>query len=94
MINDYTKISKGAWVWDLVVDGDNVYNCDILMDKIALDTQRADKKDYESDMIYFGMRDKTRKESIDFQNRRIAQTMDQAAMAQKSNLPDCEEDYK
>lgn len=93
IINDYMIKLKGTWVWTLVTDGDNVYNCDILMDEMALEEQRKGKEDYESDMIYFGMSDKTRKESIIFTNRRYAMTMNQAQQTQSANLPTCQEDY-
>ena len=94
LINEYMAKLRGTWVWTLVTDGENVYNCDILMDEMVLEEQRKVKPDYESDMIYFGMSDKTRKESIIFTNRRYSMTMNQAQQAQSANLPECKEDYK
>ena len=93
-IAETLELVKGNWIWVIVKDEDNkAYNCDILMDKMLLDEQRKTKEDYESDMVYFGISDKTRKESIDFLGRYNAVTMISNTMNYGNGLPDCEEDY-
>ncbi len=93
-IAETLELVRGNWIWFIVKDEDNkAYNCDILMDKMLLDEQRKTKEDYESDMVYFGISDKTRKESIDFLGRYNAITMNSNTQNYGKDLPDCEEDY-
>ena len=93
-IEEVLELVRGNWIWFIVKDEDNkAYNCDILMDKMLLDEQRKTKEDYESDMVYFGISDKTRKETIDFLGRYNAITMNSNTQNYGKDLPDCEEDY-
>ena len=93
-IAETLELVNGNWIWMIVKDEDNkAYNCDILMDKMLLDEQRKTKEDYESDMVFFGISDKTRKESIDFLGRYNAVTMNSNTQNYGKDLPDCEEEY-
>ena len=94
-INEVFEITNGEWAWVIITDeNDNNYICDILMDKMVLDEQRKSQEDYESDMLYFGISDKTRKESIDIMGRIYGLTMDATKNESGTNIPQCKEDYK
>ncbi len=95
-INEYmTFNSYHWWIWDLVFYDDKYYNCDIVMDKMTLDYQRENDEERESEMVYFGMSDKKRKESVNYQNRGISQTTNPVAQLNTSaKIPACAEDYK
>ncbi|MBP5528440.1 MAG: hypothetical protein J6X80_00155 [Lachnospiraceae bacterium] len=89
------ELTKGSWIWFIIKDEEgNCFNCDILMDKMLLDEQRKSKKDYGSDMIYFGMSDKTRNESIENLGSYIALTMDPIKNEQNARDIKCEKDYQ
>ena len=65
------------------------------MDKMTLDYQRENDEERESEMVYFGMSDKKRKESVDYQSRGISQTTNPVAQLNTSaKIPACAEDYK
>ena len=88
--------SGGIWAWIIVNDEDNnSYNCDILMDELLLDEQRKTKEDYESDMAFFGMSDKTRSESFDYVGGYLAVTMNSnnSTGNGSSGVPKCDKDY-
>ena len=95
-LNEDMESSGGIWAWIIVNDEDNnSYICDILMDKLLLDEQRKTKEDYESDMAFFGMSDKTRSESFDYLGGYLAVTMNgnNSTGNGSSGVPKCENDY-
>ena len=94
-LDEDMESSGGIWAWIIVADEDNnFYNCDILMDELLLDEQRKTKEDYESDMAFFGMSDKTRSESFNYVGGYLAVTMtNDTAGNGSSGVPKCEKDY-
>ena len=94
-ISEAFEVNQNLWTWMMIIDeNDNAYQCDILMDKYVLDEQRKSIDDYESDMRYFGMSDKTRKESFDIGVRLYAMSMDSNINNTGAKFPECKEDYK
>ena len=94
-ISEAYDITQDSWSWMIITDeNDNSFNCDILMDKMVLDEQRKAQADYESDMLFFGMSDKTRKESVDLRGRAFGLTMDSIKNDSNPKFPQCKEDYK
>ena len=89
-MDEIVNNSRG-WAWLVVYDGDNSYNCDIILDKIALDVQRETFEGYESELIYFGMSDKKRDESFKVYYELVLQTLNPVGA---QGLPKCENDYK
>ena len=95
-LNEDMESSGGIWAWIIVNDEDNnSYNCDILMDELLLAEQRKTKEDYESDMKFFGMSDKTRSESFNYVGGYLAVTMNSnnSTGNGSSGVPKCENDY-
>lgn len=88
-MNEIVDNSRG-WAWTVVQDGDNAYNCDIILDKIALDVQRETFDGYESEMIYFGMSDEKRGESFKVYYEVVLDTLNPVGA---QGLPKCEENY-
>ena len=94
-INEYTHEIEFAWFWTIITDGANSYNTDILMEKILLDSQRESNPSRESDLIFFGMSDETRKKTFNFVNRKYVMTMNPLAQVDKQvEFPACKTDYK
>ena len=83
--------NDGGFVWMIVMVDDKAYHCDILMDKMALDSQRESFEEYESDMLYFGMSDETREKSFTMYYTQIFESINPV---NKTSVPKCEEDYK
>ena len=94
-LDEDMESTGGIWAWMIVADEDNnFYNCDILMDELLLDEQRKTKEDYESDMAFFGMSDKTRSESFNYVGGYLAVSMtNNTAGNGSSGVPKCENDY-
>ena len=80
-----------SFVWTIVYYDDKAYHCDILMDKMALDSQRESFEEYESDMLYFGMSDERRQKSFTIYFTRGFETVNPV---NSTSVPVCEEDYK
>ena len=96
-IKEALELTYGVWYWMIVADEENnFYHCDILMDKMLLDEQRRTQKDYESDMVFFGISDKTRKETLDIRGVSVVLTMDSSNSTHNSasGVSECKEDYK
>lgn len=83
--------NDGGFVWMIVMADDKAYHCDILMDKMALDSQRENFEEYESDMLFFGMSDETRGKSFTMY---YTQAFESINPINKTSVPKCEEDYK
>ena len=83
--------SDSSFVWTIVYYDDKAYHCDILMDKMALDSQRESFEEYESDMLYFGMSDERRQKSFTIYFSRGFETVNPV---NSTSVPVCEEDYK
>ena len=65
------------------------------MEKILLDSQRESNPSRESDLIFFGMSDETRKKTFNFVNRKYVMTMNPLAQVDKQvEFPACKTDYK
>lgn len=93
-IREAFEITDEEWGWIMITDeNDNSYQCDILMDKLVLDEQRKSQKDYESDMLYFGMSDKKRNESLDLSYKIYGMTMDPNRNNTGAQFPECNKDY-
>lgn len=93
-INEYKLELEFVWFWTIITDGGNAYNTDILMDKIALDSQRESNASRESDLLFFGMSDDTRKKSFNYQARKLVMTMYPLKQIDKQiDLPECKTDY-
>lgn len=82
--------SDRGWVWLIVKNGDDAYHCDMIMDKLALDSQRESFEDYKSDMLYFGMSDEKRNKSYQMYWTRIFESVNPV---NSTSLPQCEKDY-
>ena len=96
-IKEALELTYGVWYWMIVADEENnFYHCDILMDKMLLDEQRRTQKDYKSDMVFFGISDKTRKETLDIRGVSVVLTMDSTNSTHNSasGVSECKEDYK
>ena len=96
-IKEALELTYGVWYWMIVADEENnFYHCDILMDKMLLDEQRRTQKDYKSDMVFFGISDKTRKETLDIRGVSVVLTMDSSNSTHNSasGVSECKEDYK
>ena len=91
-IKEAMDIIHGNWLWIVVTDEEQYsYHCDILMDKMALDSQRESFEEYESDMLYFGMSDERRQKSFTIYFSRGFETVNPV---NSTSVPVCEEDYK
>lgn len=88
---DTEMSGTGGWMWNLVTFEDKTYHCDILFEKMALDTQRESFDEYEPDLKYFGMSDKTREESFKMYYKVSLETLNPT---NSPEIPVCEEDYK
>ena len=80
-----------GWFWSIIRVDDKAYNCDILFDKMALDSQRIEFEDYEPDLKYFGMSDATRDKSVKVYYKQIGYTI---IPTKSISIPECPDDYK
>ena len=61
------------------------------MDKMALDSQRENFEEYESDMLFFGMSDDKRNKSFTVY---YTQVFEAISPVNATSVPKCEEDYE
>ncbi|MCR5848550.1 MAG: hypothetical protein K6G75_10590 [Lachnospiraceae bacterium] len=90
-LNSMLSNPQAGWLWPIITVGENSYNCDIMMDKVALDDQRKSFEEYESDLLYFGMSDKKREESYISSFKIPLQSLNPM---KQQGIPECKEDYK
>ena len=83
--------NDGGYVWTIIKYDDKAYHCDILMDKMALDSQRENFEEYESDMLFFGMSDDKRNKSFTVY---YTQVFEAISPVNATSVPKCEEDYE
>ena len=88
---DAQMSTMNTWIWPIVYSDDKAYHCDIIFDKTVLDEQRVNFPDYESDLLYFGMSDKTRDESF---QPIWSQMLGTVIASKQLSVPKCEEDYE
>ncbi|MBP5494086.1 MAG: hypothetical protein J6X97_03250 [Lachnospiraceae bacterium] len=91
LLDKTMEINEGGYVWTIITYDDKSYHCDILMDKMALDSQRENFEEYESDMIFFGMSDDKRNKSFTVY---YTQVFESISPVNATSVPKCEEDYE
>ena len=91
LLDKTMEINDGGYVWTIIKYDDKAYHCDILMDKMALDSQRENFEEYESDMLYFGMNDDKRNKSFTVY---YTQVFEAISPVNKTSVPKCEENYE
>ena len=91
LLDKTMEINDGGYVWTIIKYDDKAYHCDILMDKMGLDSQRENFEEYESDMLYFGMNDDKRNKSFTVY---YTQVFEAISPVNKTSVPKCEEDYE
>lgn len=82
---------SSGWFWEIITVEDKSYNCDILFDKMALDSQREEFEDYEPDLKYFGMSDATRDKSVKVYYKQIGTNI---IPTKGISVPQCPDDLK
>ncbi len=82
---------SSGWFWEIITVEDKSYNCDILFDKMALDSQREEFEDFEPDLKYFGMSDTTRDKSVKVYYKQIGTTI---IPTKSISVPQCPDDLK
>ena len=82
---------SSGWFWEIITVEDKSYNCDILFDKMALDSQREEFEDFEPDLKYFGMSDATRDKSVKVYYKQIGTTI---IPTKSISVPQCPDDLK
>ncbi len=82
---------SSGWFWEIITVEDKSYNCDILFDKMALDSQREEFEDFEPDLKYFGMSDATRDKSVKVYYKQIGTTI---IPTKSISVPACPDDMK
>jgi hypothetical protein len=91
LLDKAMEINDGGYVWTIIKYDDKAYHCDILMDKMALDSQRENFEEYESDMLFFGMSDDKRNKSFTVY---YTQVFEAISPVNATSVPKCEEDYE
>ena len=90
-ILDSEMTGSSGWMWNIVTIDEKTYHCDILFEKMALDSQRESFPEYEPEFDYFGMSDATRDESFKMYYKVSMETLNPT---NSPSIPVCEEDYK
>ena len=91
LLDKAMEINDGGYVWTIIKYDDKANHCDILMDKMALDSQRENFEEYESDMLFFGMSDDKRNKSFTVY---YTQVFESISPVNATSVPKCEEDYE